>query len=55
MQLLTIPQRHRTTKGLGPQHPDPRQHLRAVMLGDQQQYFHRGLPFGGSVLGLRGA
>lgn len=32
---------------------DPRQHLRPVALGDEQQRFHRDFPVGGVVLGFR--
>ena len=32
--------------------PDPRQHLRAVVLGDEQQRLYRGLPFGRVVIRL---
>jgi hypothetical protein len=30
-------------------HPDPRHHLRPVTFGNQQQRFHRDLPFGGEL------
>jgi hypothetical protein len=32
-----------------PHHSDPSKHRRTVMLGNQQQRFHRGLPFFGVV------
>jgi hypothetical protein len=31
---------------------DAREHRRSVLLGDQQERFHRGLPFVGIVFGL---
>jgi hypothetical protein len=34
-------------------HSDPREHRRPIMLGYQQQRFHRGQPFFGVVFGLR--
>ena len=37
----------------GPHYPDPRHHFRPVALGDQRQHFHRGLPFGSTVLRFR--
>lgn len=36
-----------------PHHPDPRHHLRAVALSDEQQRLHRRLPLCRVVLGLR--
>jgi hypothetical protein len=35
-----------------PHHAYPGEHRRAAALGNQQQRFHRGLPFGGIVFGL---
>jgi hypothetical protein len=35
-----------------PHHLDPREHGRPIMLGNQQQRFHRGLPFVGVVFAL---
>jgi hypothetical protein len=36
-----------------PHHADPREHRWPVMFGDQQQRFHRRLPFLGIVFRLR--
>ena len=36
-----------------PHDADPREHCRAARRRDQDQRFHRGLPLGGFVLGLR--
>jgi hypothetical protein len=36
-----------------PDDRNPRQHFRLVVLGNQQQRFHRDLPIGGIMLGFR--
>jgi hypothetical protein len=48
------PLSHRKAVPLSQLNGDPRQHFRVVSLGDQQQRFHRDLPLGRIMLGLRG-